>query len=69
MRVLVDECLPRQVLQWLSTTLSVLVFPTNRAKLVRAGVRARVQPLPRSAIEVKSNTRRQCASVELRKYF
>ena len=97
MRVLVDECLPRQLRQWLSTArpdwtvmtvqdagwasmkngvllraanetfdvlltadknmhhqqnfvglnISVLVFPTNRAKLVRAGVRALVQSLPR----------------------
>ena len=97
MRVLVDECLPRQLRQWLSTirpdwtvttvqsagwasmknglllrtangtfdvivtadrnmhhqqnfvglSISVLVFPTNRAKLVRAGVLALVQSLQR----------------------
>lgn len=97
MRVLVDECLPRQLRQWLliarpdwtimtvqeavwaamengvllraangtfdvlvtadknmhrqqnfaGLSISVLVFPTNRAKLVRAGVLAPVQPLPR----------------------
>ena len=97
MRVLVDECLPRQLRQWLliarpgwtimtvqeagwaamkngillraangtfdvlvtadknmhrqqnfaGLSISVLVFPTNRAKLVRAGVLALVQSLPR----------------------
>ena len=81
MRFLVDECLPRQLRQWLLiarpdwtvTTvqeagwaamkngillraangtfdvlgISVLVLPTNRAKLVRAGVLALVQSLPR----------------------
>jgi predicted nuclease of predicted toxin-antitoxin system len=97
MRVLVDECLPRQLRQWLSAAqpdwtvmtvqdagwasmkngvllraangsfdvlvtadknmhhqqnfaglnISVLVFPTNRAKLVRAGVVALVQSVPR----------------------
>ncbi len=97
MRVLVDECLPRQLGQWLSAArpdwtvltvqdagwasmkngallrtadgrfdllitadknmhhqqnfvglnISVLVFPTNRAKLVRAGVMALVQSVPR----------------------
>ena len=97
MRVLVDECLPRQLRLWLvaahpswtvstvkdagwaamqngvllkaanqafdvlvtadknmhhqqnfaGLTISVLVFPTNRAKLVKAGVPALVQSLPR----------------------
>ena len=97
MRVLVDECLPRQLRQWLAAArpgwtvltvqeagwasmkngvllqaanhafdvlvtadknmhhqqnfvgldISVLVFPTNRAKLVKAGVPALVQSLPR----------------------
>lgn len=97
MRALVDECLPRQLCQWLSATrpdwvvitvqdagwasmknglllraangafdvlvtadknihhqqnftgldISVLVFPTNLARLVRAGVPALVQSLPR----------------------
>ena len=96
MRVLVDECLPRQLRQWLSAArpdwavmtvqdaglasmkngvlpraanetfdvlvtadknmhrqqnfvglnIAVLVFPSNRAKLVRAGVHALVQSLP-----------------------
>jgi len=97
MRVLVDECLPRQLKQWLLSVqpdwtvatvqdagwaamkngillraangafdvlvtadknmhhqqnfvgleISVLVFPTNRAKLVREGVAALTQSLPR----------------------
>ena len=97
MRVLVDECLPRQLTQWLSAaranwtvltvqdagwasmknglllrtangafdvlvtadknmhhqqnfvglSISVLVFPVNRAKLVKAGVAALVQSLAR----------------------
>ena len=104
MRVLVDECLPRQLTQWLSAvqptwtvltvqdagwasmknglllrtangafdvlvtadknmhhqqnfvclSISVLVFPVNRAKLVKAGVTALVQSLARVQLGEKA---------------